>query len=281
MKRVGAHVSIAGGVENAPKNAQEIGAKAFALFTRNQRQWNSAELSPRSIDEFRVNCEAAGFRPEHILPHDSYLINLGNPDSEKLARSREAFTTEMRRAEVLGLCMLNFHPGSHLNLVSEEGCLGLIADSVNLALEATKGVTAVVENTAGQGSNMGYRFEQLAYLIERVEDKSRIGVCLDTCHLFASGYDLRSAEALDATIEEFDRTVGLCYLRGMHLNDAKQPLGSKVDRHACIGKGEIGVEAFRRIMNHPACDEIPLILETPDADGWAEEIRMLYRLQEG
>ncbi|NTW53676.1 MAG: deoxyribonuclease IV [Chlorobaculum sp.] len=276
MKRVGAHVSIAGGVENAPLNAREIGAKAFAMFTRNQRQWHSAPLTAASIDAFRRNCEEAGFLPGHILPHDSYLINLGSPDSAKLEQSRQAFITEMKRAEALGLTMLNFHPGSHVNLTDEDSCLRTIAESVNRSLDATTGVTAVIENTAGQGSNLGWRFEHLARIIMLVEDKTRIGVCLDTCHLFASGYDLRTPEAFDATLAEFDRVVGMLYLRGMHLNDAKQKLGSKVDRHECIGKGMIGIDAFAYIMRHPALEELPLILETPDSDGWADEIAMLY-----
>lgn len=276
MKRVGAHVSIAGGVENAPLNAQKIGAKAFAMFTRNQRQWHSAPLTAASIEAFRRNCDEAGFLPEHILPHDSYLINLGAPEADKIEKSRKAFVTEMQRAEALGLTMLNFHPGSHLNLTDEDACLKTIAESVNRSLDATAGVTAVIENTAGQGSNLGWRFEHLARIIELVEDKSRVGVCLDTCHLFASGYDLRTPEAFDATLGEFDRVVGLLYLRGMHLNDAKQKLGSKVDRHECLGKGMIGIDAFAHIMRHPALEEIPLILETPNAEGWAEEIAMLY-----
>lgn len=280
MKRVGAHVSIAGGVENAPLNARKIGAKAFAMFTRNQRQWHSAPLSQASIEAFRQNCEEAGYLPQHILPHDSYLINLGAPEPEKLEKSRKAFVTEMRRCEALGLTMLNFHPGSHLNLTDEDECLKTIAESLNRSLEVTTGVTAVIENTAGQGSNLGWRFEHLARIIELVEDKSRVGVCLDTCHLFASGYDLRTPEAFDATLEEFGRVVGLRYLRGMHLNDAKQKLGSKVDRHACIGEGMIGREAFEYLMRHPAMEEIPLILETPNAEGWAEEIAMLYNFTE-
>jgi deoxyribonuclease-4 len=280
MKRVGAHVSIAGGVENAPLNARKIGAKAFAMFTRNQRQWHSAPLTAASIEAFRRNCEEAGFLPDHVLPHDSYLINLGAPEADKLEKSRQAFITEMQRTEALGLAMLNFHPGSHLNLTGEDACLATIAESVNRSLDATAGVTAVIENTAGQGSNLGWRFEHLARIIELVEDKSRVGVCLDTCHLFASGYDLRTSEAFDATLAEFDRVVGMAYLRGMHLNDAKQKLGSKVDRHECLGKGMIGIDAFAHIMRHPALEEIPLILETPNADGWAEEIAMLYSFTE-
>ncbi len=281
MKRVGAHVSISGGVENAPLNARQIGAKAFAMFTRNQRQWHSAPLSPNAAAAFRNNCAEAGFEPAYILPHDSYLINLGHPDPEKLEKSRTAFITEMQRTEQLGLAMLNFHPGSHLNLVDPETSLALVSDSVNLALAATGTVTAVIENTAGQGSNLGSRFEEIARIIEGVEDKSRVGVCLDTCHLFASGYDIRTQAAFEEMLDRFDRIVGLNYLRAMHLNDARQPLGSRVDRHACIGKGAIGLEAFAHIMRHPSLEELPLILETPDSAGWPEEIRLLYLMQEG
>ncbi len=278
MKRVGAHVSTAGGVENAPLQASSIGAKAFALFTKNQRQWKAPKLVSQSIDAFRRNCCEGEFRPEHILPHDSYLINLGSPDHEKLQRAREAFVEEMLRVEELGLILLNFHPGSHLKEIEEERCLQLIAESINMALERTTTVTAVIENTAGQGTNLGNSFEQLASLIDQVDDKSRVGVCLDTCHLFASGYDLQSTAAIEATFMEFDRIVGLRYLRGMHLNDAMQPLGSRIDRHANIGKGTIGMEAFTWIMNHPACEEIPLILETPNSEEWQREIQLLYSL---
>jgi deoxyribonuclease-4 len=278
MKRIGAHVSIAGGIENAPLNAAEIGAKAFAMFTKNQRQWKTPALSPASLGAFRKNCGELGYEPRHILPHDSYLINLGSPEKDKLLRSREAFVEEMMRVEELGLTMLNFHPGSHLNAVNADRCLRLIAVSVNMALDATSGVTAVIENTAGQGSNLGFRFEQLAALIDMTEDKSRVGVCLDTCHLQASGYDLGSREAAVKVFREFERIVGMRYLRGMHLNDALHPAGSRLDRHAGIGKGTIGMDTFRHIVTSPEFEEIPLILETPDSDNWKEEIRMLYSL---
>ncbi|NMW19196.1 MAG: deoxyribonuclease IV [Chlorobiaceae bacterium] len=278
MKRVGAHVSIAGGVENAPLHASSIGAKAFAMFTKNQRQWTAPKLTSSSIDAFRKNCSDGGFKPEHILPHDSYLINLGTPDPDKLRNAREAFIDEMQRTECLDLRLLNFHPGSHLNGISEERCLQLIAESINMALNATTTVTAVIENTAGQGTNLGYRFEQLASLLDQVEDKTRVGVCLDTCHLFTSGYDLQTTAAIEATFKEFDRIVGLGFLRGMHLNDSLRPLGSRLDRHASIGKGTIGMEAFSYIMKHPACEEIPLILETPDSELWSSEISLLYSL---
>jgi deoxyribonuclease-4 len=275
MKYFGAHVSASGGVENAIKNAKNIGATAFALFTKNQRQWIAPALTDSQVETFKAKAIEAGYRAEHILPHDSYLINLGHPDEDGLEKSRESFFEEMARCERLGLDRLNFHPGSHLKRISEEGSLDRIAESINMALARTKGVTAVLENTAGQGSNLGFKFEHLAYIIERVEDKSRVGVCLDTCHTFAAGYDLRTREACDATFAEFDRVVGFKYLRGMHLNDAMRPLGSRIDRHSPLGEGEIGWECFRYIAQDPRFDNIPLILETPDEERWPEEIARL------
>ena len=275
MKYFGAHVSASGGVENAIKNAKDIGATAFALFTKNQRQWIAPELTQKQIELFRTMMAEAGYAAAQILPHDSYLINLGHPDADGLEKSRESFFEEMRRCELLGLDRLNFHPGSHLKRISEEGSLDRIAESINMALERSKGVTAVLENTAGQGSNLGFRFEHLAYIIDKVEDKSRVGVCLDTCHTFAAGYDLRTKEALDATFAEFDKVVGFGYLRGMHLNDAMRPLGSRIDRHSPLGDGEIGWECFRYIASDPRFDNIPLILETPDEERWVTEIAQL------
>ena len=278
MKYVGAHVSASGGVENAPVNAHTIGAKAFALFTKNQRQWFSKPLTGKSIALFRENCEKYGYEPHQILPHDSYLINLGHPEKGPLEKSRTAFLDEMHRCEQLGLDRLNFHPGSHLKKIPEEVCLNTIAESINLALEKTMGVTAVIENTAGQGTNLGFRFEQLAAIIDRVEDKSRVGVCIDTCHAYTSGYDIKTEAGFRKTFEDFDRIVGFQYLKGMHLNDSKKELGSRVDRHDSIGKGFIGLDAFRRIMNDPRFDDIPLILETPAPDLWPQEIELLYSL---
>ena len=275
MKYFGAHVSASGGVENAVKNAKDIGATAFALFTKNQRQWIAPALTPQQIATFKEAMAEAGFSASQILPHDSYLINLGHPDEEGLQKSRDSFFEEMQRCELLGLDRLNFHPGSHLKRISEEGSLERIAESINMALERTKGVTAVLENTAGQGSNLGYKFEHLAYIIDRVEDKSRVGVCLDTCHSFAAGYDLRTKEACDATFAEFDRIIGFKYLRGMHLNDAMRPLGSRIDRHSPMGDGEIGIECFKYIASDPRFDNIPLVLETPDEERWAQEIAQL------
>lgn len=281
MKYIGAHVSAAGGVENAPANAHGIGATGFALFTKNQRQWVAAPLTAAQIDAFRKACDKYGYTPAQILPHDSYLINLGHPEREALEKSRAAFLDEMQRCEALGLDRLNFHPGSHLQKISPERSLDLIAESINIALDKTCGVTAVIENTAGQGSNLGFAFEHLAYLIERVEDKSRVGVCIDTCHAFAAGYDLRTAEACDKTFAELERVVGFGYLKGMHLNDAMKILGSHVDRHTPLGEGMIGMECFRYIMQDARFDGIPLILETPDEQRWPEEIALLKSLAEG
>ncbi len=276
-KKIGAHVSASGGVELAPANAHAIGADAFALFTKNQRQWVSKPLTTESIELFKKNCADFGFEPEYILPHDSYLINLGHPEEEGLTKSRNAFLDEMQRCEQLGLKLLNFHPGSHLNKISKEECLDRIAESINHALEKTSGVTAVIENTAGQGSNLGNEFWQLKYIIDRVEDKSRVGVCLDTCHTFTAGYDFLSD--YDRVFEQFDKEVGFEYLRGMHLNDSKKALGSRVDRHDSIGKGLIGNAFFEKLMKDPRFDNMPLILETPDETLWAEEIAWLRSVE--
>ena len=278
MKYIGAHVSASGGVENAPVNAHEIGANAFALFTKNQRQWVSKPLTEESIRLFKENCEKYNFKPEYILPHDSYLINLGHPEPDALEKSRAAFLDEMQRCEQLGLKLLNFHPGSHLNKISVEDSLDLIAESINITLEKTKGVTAVIENTAGQGSNLGNEFWHLKYIIDRVDDKSRVGVCLDTCHTFTAGYDFLGD--YDAVFNEFEEVVGFRYLRGMHLNDSKKELGSHVDRHDSIGKGLIGFAFFEKLMRDPRFDNMPLILETIDETLWPEEIAWLREQSE-
>ena len=280
MKYIGAHVSASGGVENAPRNAAAIGATAFALFTKNQRQWAAPPLSEQQIEAFRAECQRNGYTAAQILPHDSYLINLGHPEDEPLEKSRASFLHEMQRCEQLGLDRLNFHPGSHLKKISEEESLRRVAESINIALEKTSGVTAVIENTAGQGSNLGYAFWHLAYIIDRVEDKSRVGVCLDTCHSFAAGYDLSTEQGCDEVFAEFEREVGFEYLRGMHLNDAMKPLGSRVDRHSPLGEGYLGITPFGYIMQDSRFDNIPLILETPDEERWAEEIALLKSFAE-
>jgi len=278
VKYVGAHVSAAGGVENAPLRAMEIGARAFALFTKNQRQWVAKPLTKESIAAFRENLQKAGISPEHVLPHDSYLINLGHPDREGLVKSRDAFLDELRRCEQLGLKLLNFHPGSYLKRIPEADCLKRIAESVNWALDRTEGVTAVIENTSGQGSNLGFRFEHLAAIIEQVEDKARVGVCLDTCHTFTAGYDLRTPDDCKRTFAEFDAVVGFDYLCGMHLNGSKTAFGSRVDRHHSLKQGELGLDVFRHIMNSDRFNEIPMVLETTDSSIWPEEIQLLYDL---
>jgi deoxyribonuclease-4 len=278
MKYVGAHVSASGGVENAPVNANLIGAKAFALFTKNQKQWFSNPLSKASIKAFRENCEKLGYEPFQILPHDSYLINLGHPEEEPLRKSRAAFLDEMQRCEQLGLDRLNFHPGSHLNGLGIEECLVRIAESINGVLDKTSGVTAVIENTAGQGTNLGHTFEQLKLIIDNVEDKSRVGVCIDTCHAFTSGYDVKSPAGFKKTFDSFGEIIGFEYLKGIHLNDSKKDFGTRVDRHDNIGLGFIGEETFAILMNDPRFDNLPLILETPEESLWEAEIKKLYSL---
>lgn len=271
-------MSASPGVSQAPINAHKIGAGAFALFTRNPSRWTSPAIKEKEAEAFKANCERLGYTPAQILPHDSYLINLGSPDAEKLEKSREAFLDEFRRCEQLGLTMLNFHPGSHLKLMDTEECLDLIAESINLTLSCTNGVKAVIENTAGQGSNLGFTFAQIGHIISKVEDKSRIGVCIDTCHAFAAGYDLANAAGYEAAWQEFDREIGLQYLSAMHINDSKKGVGSKVDRHAPLGDGMIGRDFFKMLMEDPRMDNIPLILETPDEERWAQEIEWLYSL---
>lgn len=275
-KFVGAHVSASGGVFNAVANAVAIGAKAFALFTKNQRQWNAKELDGETIDKFKKALEQSGILAKHILPHDSYLINLGHPEDEGREKSIEAFLDEVQRCSLLGLDRLNFHPGSHLKKISEDECLAKISESMNITLDKTKGVSLVIENTAGQGSNLGWKFEHMAQIIDKVEDKSRVGVCIDTCHMFSAGYDIRTREAYDKTWSEFDKIIGFKYLMGMHINDSKAKFGSHVDRHHSLGKGEIGLDAFKFIMNDERMNDIPLILETIDDSIWKDEIEMLY-----
>jgi deoxyribonuclease IV len=278
-KFVGAHVSASGGVFNAPLNAMKIGAKAFALFTKNQKQWTAKPLEDETIGLFKDNLAQSGIQPCHILPHDSYLINLGHPEEEKRVKSLEAFIDELQRCSQLGLDRLNFHPGSHLKQISPEECIDRIAASMNEAIKMVEGVNLTIENTAGQGSNLGWRFEHIAAIIERIEDKSRVGVCIDTCHMFTAGYDIRTREAYDATWDEFSAIIGFRYLKGMHINDSKPDLGSHVDRHDSLGKGKIGLDAFGFLMNDPRMDDIPLVLETIDETIWAQEIQLLYSMQ--
>lgn len=280
MKYIGAHVSAAGGVENVPGRAHEIGATGFALFTKNQRQWNAKPLTDENIDGFKAECKKYGYSMDAIMPHDSYLINLGHPEKAKLQKSRDAFLIELQRCELLGIKLLNFHPGSHLNKISEQDCLSTIAESINIALDETEFVTAVIENTAGQGTNMGFRFEHLAEIIDQVDNQERVGVCIDTAHAFAAGYDISTIEGYEQTFEQFDHVVGFNKLKAMHLNDSKKELGSQVDRHDSLGDGLIGWTPFELVMKDNRFDEIPLILETPNTERWAEEIETLKQLTE-
>lgn len=275
MKYIGAHVSASGGICNAILNAEAIGANAFALFTRNQRSWVSKPLATDEINSFRSLLAERGFEPQYVLPHDSYLINLGSPDDEILTKSRNAFLDEMKRAEQLGLTMLNFHPGSHLNKISEEECLDQIAREINAALSQTKGVTAVIENTAGQGTNLGWRFEHIRRIIDGIDDKSRVGVCIDTCHTLAAGYDLSTEMGYQFCFDEFESIIGFQFLRAIHLNDSKKNAGSHVDRHETLGNGFLGKEFFSRFMHDSRFDNMPIILETPEPSLWAQEIEWL------
>ncbi len=279
MKYLGAHVSASGGVENAPVNAHEIGATAFALFTKNQRQWIAKPLTEDSINSFKQNCIKYNYQPHQILPHDSYLINLGHPEKEALQKSRNAFLDEMQRCEQLGLDRLNFHPGSHLNQISKEQCISFIADSINWVLSQTSGVMAIIENTAGQGTNLGYSFHQLRDIIDQVDDKNRVGVCIDTCHAYSAGYDIKTEDGFKNVFQKFEEIIGFEYLKGMHLNDSKKEIGSRVDRHDNLGKGTLGLDVFSFIMNDDRFDGIPLILETPDDNLWKGEIEMLKSMQ--
>jgi len=281
MKYIGAHVSAEGGVQNAPLNASAIGARSFALFTKNQRQWFSNPLSSSSIKGFRENCEKLDYKPFQILPHDSYLINLGHPDMEALGKSRASFFDEMKRCELLGLDRLNFHPGSHLKAITPEECLSRIAESINLAHDKTRGVTAVIENTAGQGTNMGHTFEQIRFIIDKVEDKSRVGVCIDTCHAYSAGYDVKTRKGFNSTFGDFDKIIGIKYLKGVHLNDTKKEFGSRVDRHENLGTGLLGEDTFSFLVNDSRFDDMPLVLETPDDSLWEAEIKKLYLLIKG
>jgi deoxyribonuclease-4 len=278
MKRVGPHVHTTGGVFNAPLNAAAVGATAFGLFTKNQRRWDAKPLDNQTIDAFRKNLSDSGFLPKHVLAHNSYLINIGHPDKDLRTRSLNALIDELNRCNLLGLPLLNIHPGSHLNLCTVDECLEIIAASINIALDKTEGVTVVLENTSGQGSNVGFIFEHIAEIIRMVHDKSRIGFCLDTCHTFSAGYDLRTKDAYEKTMNEVDRIIGFRFLRGAHLNDSKAALGSRLDRHHSIGKGDLGTDAFRFIMNDPRFEELPLVLETIDESLWAGEIAMLYEM---
>lgn len=271
-KYLGAHISILGGVDKVFQRSYALKATAMSFFVKNQRRWFAPSFSNNIIINFKKNCSKYGYKPNQILPHGSFLINLGHPDLEKLEKSRNCFYDELNRCKQLGLIFFNIHPGSHLNKISEHRCLDRISESINLGLEKVKGITVVIENTSGQGSNIGYKFEHLAIIINNIKDKSRIGVCLDTCHLFSSGYDLRTIATCENTFSLFDDSVGINYLKGLHLNDSKSLFNSRVDRHHSLGLGHIGKLAFIWIMQNNLFNEMPLILETIDSTIWNKEI---------
>jgi len=277
---IGAHVSTSGGIQNAPLNAKEIGANAFALFLKNQRRWFEKPYPSDRVEKFKENLQRFGFSADKVLPHAGYLINLCSPDREKAEKSFLALKDEVERAHQLGLKFVNFHPGAHLNKYSEREALKIIAEKVNQIIAETEGVVLVLETTAGQGSNLGYRFEHLATIIEEVEDKTRIGVCIDTCHIFAAGYNISTEKGYFKTFEQFEEIIGFKYLKGVHLNDSKTPLGSRKDRHAPLGEGYIGLTPFRLMVNDERFKCVPLILETPDPKRWPEEIKLLKSFME-
>ncbi|KAH9832888.1 AP endonuclease [Rhodofomes roseus] len=294
--KVGPHVSAAGGVENAIVNAASVGANAFALFLKSQRKWTSPDMKEISISAFKARMKTFGYSASHILPHGSYLVNLGNPDEKKREQSYECFLDDLKRCEELGLHLYNFHPGSTVGVATKDESLSLIAGCINRAHKDTERVVIVLENMAGSGNVIGSTFAELGGVITQVEDKSRVGVCLDTCHMFAAGYDIRTNEGWNETMAEFERDVGLQYLRGMHLNDSKGTLGSKKDRHQNIGLGELGLATFAHVLSDPRTRDLPLILETPaydepgtsasrlgkeGMDVWRKEVEVLNRFGNG
>ncbi|WWO95823.1 MAG: deoxyribonuclease IV [Candidatus Dasytiphilus stammeri] len=280
MKYIGVHVSITGGLENAVLQAHYLNASAFALFVKNPRQWMSVPMNEESINNFIKFCKKYNFTSNQIVPHTSYLINLGHPVKYNLEKSRESFIDEINRCNKLKLKFINFHPGSHLNQISILSCIKRIAESINIAFDNTTNIIGLIENTAGQGSTIGHSFEQIASIIDQVEDKSRIGVCFDTCHAFSAGYNFTTQETYQKTFLDFDKIISLTYLRAMHLNDSKNFINSRIDRHENLGKGNIGLPFFRWIIKDVRFEQIPMILETPNFLIWKEEIAWLKRIAE-
>lgn len=279
MKYIGAHVDSGSDLSLAPTIAASLGARAFALNITDPAKWHAPEISEKTAEAFKENCARYGFESKHILPHARFVVNLGSPESYKLKLSRESMIEEVKMAHSLGLTLLNFHPGSHLKKISEAESIARVAESINIILDKTEGVALVIENTAGQGSNLGYSFEQIASMIASVEDKNRVGVCIDTAHAYAAGYNLASEGSYHDCWTRFGDIIGFEYLRGMHINDSLKPLGSRVDRHASIGAGFIGEACFRNIMQDSRLDDIPLILETPDPSIWQQEVAKLYSFE--
>ncbi|BAM40050.1 apurinic/apyrimidinic endonuclease [Theileria orientalis strain Shintoku] len=282
---VGAHVSASGGPDVSVVNSFNVLGQSFALFLKNQRSWNFKPLSPEWIAKFKKNLETFAYDPRFILPHASYLINVANPDANKRKKAFENFLDDIKRCEKLGIQLYNFHPGSTCGLCEKEEGIMHISDCINEALHLSSGVTIVLENAAGQNNVIGSKFEDLRDIINQVKDKTRVGVCLDTCHLFAAGFDIRTHEKFEAVMKSFDDIVGLKYLKAVHLNDSKSDLGSGLDRHENIGKGKLTKETFEFIMNSGYFKEIPIILETPTKEGdesvYRQEIQLMYSLYKG
>jgi len=273
---IGAHLNIAKGFHVAVEQGNQVGARSLGVFTGSQRAWFKKKLTAEAAENFKAACKKYGYSPDYIIAHGSYLINLGTPEPVLLAKSRAAFIDEMQRCEQLGLKLYNFHPGSAVGGIETDKALEQVADAVNIAHSRTSNVTACIENTAGQGNNLGRTFEQIKKIIDKVKDQSRVGVCLDTCHLFVAGYDLRTREATEKVFKEFDEIVGINYLRGIHMNDSKREHNCRVDRHENIGKGVIGLEGFKYIVNDERFSNIPLVCETEEP--FDEQIKLLYSL---
>lgn len=279
MKQLlGAHTSIAGGVSTSVDRAAKLGFTAMQIFTKNNNRWFAKPLEENEIILFKEKLAASEIK--FVVAHDSYLINLCAANKEILEKSRKAFVDELERCELLGIPFLNFHPGSHGGQGEKDG-LKIIAESINIAHEKTKGfkVGSMLELTAGQGTALGYTFEHIAEIIEMVEEKNRMSVCIDTAHIFAAGYDIRSPKAYKKTMKEFDNIIGLNRLRCFHMNDSKKDLGSRVDRHEHIGKGFIGLEGFANIMNDKKIEKIPKVLETPKGKEQLEDLENLKTLK--
>ncbi|KAM9425460.1 putative endonuclease 4 isoform 2-T2 [Pholidichthys leucotaenia] len=281
-KYIGAHVGIQGGIWKSVEASTEMGARSFALFLGSQRSWKRPPLDHSAAEKFREKCCQHEFDPVHILPHGSYLMNCGSPKEDVFEKSRTLLVDELSRCSLLGLTLYNFHPGSSLGTITTEQCADKIAGAINHAHQQTPAVVTVLENMSGQGSTLGGKFSELKSIIDKVRDQTRVGVCLDTCHAFAAGYDLAAEGGVKAMLDKFDQDVGLHNLKAIHLNDSKGKLGCNLDRHEDIGKGHIGIAAFQDIVNEPRLDNIPLILETPGRPGfeYAEQIELLYSLCE-